>query len=224
MRNRKQTGLLVLGVLGLTFGCVFMCGMQLMLCQTPVLDEFSMPPSISAFVGASDYTITDLVMTSRRQVQEQLSFLDEADSEFVSASYTCQNGECSLFEAHVRVFVRRRMGCYLGGSSFSPDDPFASSVTNFSFDMTHDALSAVTHLRDDHRRNLVSWEELPLSINEIMQVAFEVEGEEYARGHPEFGLGVTLLGDRWAVVFSPDATAPPDIRLHIDYNGNLIAG
>ncbi|MCB9454164.1 MAG: hypothetical protein H6672_22250 [Anaerolineaceae bacterium] len=224
MRNRKQTGLVVLGVLGLTFGCAFICGMQLMLCQTPILDEISLPPSISTFVGTRDYTITDLVMTAQSQVQEQLSFLDEADSEFVSASYTCQNSECSLLEAQVKVFIRRKMGCYFGGSSFSSDDPFASSVTNISFDIPHDRLSAVTQLRDDHRRNLVSWEELPLSIDEIIQVAFAVEGDQYAREHPEFELGVTLLGDRWAVVFSLDAAAPPDIRLHIDYNGNLIAG
>lgn len=220
--NSKRTGILLAG-LGLTFCCAFMCGMQIIICRTPVLDEFLLSPSISVFVGSDDYTITDLVTTSRGKVQEQLSFVDEADSQFVSAFYTCQNSECTLLEANIKVFVRRRMTCFFGGSSSSPDAPFGSTVTHISFDIANNELSAITHLRDEQRRNLLSWEELPLSIDEIMQVALETEGAEYAREHPEFELGVILLGDRWTLTFRSGATTVPDIRLHIDYNGKLIA-
>lgn len=192
--------------------------MQIIICQTPVLDEFRFSSSISAFAATEDYTITDLMTTSQQTVQAQLSTLDESESEFVSAFYTCQNSDCTLFEVRIRVFVQRKMECLV-----TSDDAFADTVTNLSFDIANDELSAVTYLREDDRRDPLSWGELPVSIDEIIQIALEeAAGAEYARQHPEFELRVSLLRDQWGLAFRSGATTVPDLDLSIDTSGRLI--
>lgn len=218
LRNRSRI-ILILAGLGVILCCASTSVMQIMICQTPVPDEFPLSPRISAFVGTDDYGIGDLVTTSQETVQEQLNFLDEAESEFVSASYNCRDGDCTLFDVQIRVMVQRKIGCL-----FSTDDSFAHTVTNLSFDVASDELSATTYLRDDRRRNLLPWEELPLSIDEIIQIALAAEGSEYANEFPEFELRVSLLRDRWELAFRSGATPVPDIQLQIDFNGNPLAG
>lgn len=207
--------LLVLGICG-----VSIVGIEVASCAIEI-PNYSISQSLGSFVSDKQYTIDDLVIMAREEVQRRLSFVDTAETELVNATFACTNSSCQLDYARIDVYVMRSIRCLFEGPRFSLEMPFARSVSWFTFDIANNLATAHTG-RSPFVPFSLRWEELPTSIDEIIELAISAVGEAYTLEHEHFSLRIGQMSNHWIVSFHVDSEAPADITLSISYEGTLI--
>lgn len=186
------------------------------ICQlTPIT---AIDQSVTSFVGKDTYTVDDIVLTVQDTIQQSAGYRGQAIATFTQASFVCQQRECQLKNGETTIYVEPHFGCPFD------DNPYLRSVAEFFFNVTENRIHSESHQAGVSSRP-IRWGDLPIGIDEAIDIAFDTIGDGFAQQHPQFVLGIAYMKDRWSVRFNSDLTdnKPSDIRIEIDYNnGSLI--